>query len=108
VALEPAASPVLSGGTVGPHKIQGIGSGFVPAIFDRSTVDEIRQVADRDAWATKVALARREGLLVGISSGANVHVALQIAGTLGPDKRVVTVLCDTGERYFSLDEYFAS
>jgi cysteine synthase A len=106
IALEPVTSPVLSGGPVGPHKIQGIGAGFVPAIFDRAAVDEVRQVADRDAWETKVALARREGLLVGISSGANVHVALEIAKTLGPDKRVVTVLCDTGERYFSLDEYF--
>jgi cysteine synthase A len=107
VAVEPATSAVLSGGPVGPHKIQGIGAGFVPQILDRRVIDEVRQIADRDAYDTKVVLAKKEGLLVGISAGANAFVACQVARELGPGKRVVTVLCDTGERYFSLDEYFA-
>jgi cysteine synthase A len=107
VAVEPTTSAVLSGGAVGPHKIQGIGAGFVPDILDRKVIDEVRRVADREAFEMKVRLAKEEGLLVGISSGANVFVALQVARELGPKKRVVTVLADTGERYFSLDEYFA-
>ena len=106
IAVEPAASPVLSGGVAGPHKIQGIGAGFVPANFDRKVVHEVRRVDDRDAYRTKVALARQEGLLVGISAGANAFTALAVARELGPGKRVVTVMCDTGERYFSLDGYF--
>jgi cysteine synthase A len=105
-AVEPEASPVLSGGEPGPTKIQGIGAGFVPRNFDGKVVDEIRQVKDRDAHAMKVRLAREEGLLVGISAGANVCAALDFARELGAGKQVVTVLCDTGERYFSLDEYF--
>jgi cysteine synthase A len=107
VAVEPAGSPVLAGGPAGPHKIQGIGAGFVPEVLNRSIVDEVVAVADRDAYETKVDLARREGLLVGISAGAAVFVALQVAKRLGPGKTVVTILPDTGERYFSLDEYFA-
>jgi cysteine synthase A len=106
VAVEPATSAVLSGGPPGPSKIQGIGAGFVPEVLNRSLIDEIRTVTDREAYDTKVALARREGLLVGISAGAAVHVAAKIARELGPGKIVVTVLPDTGERYFSLDEYF--
>jgi cysteine synthase A len=78
----------------------------VPQNYRASVVDEIRTVTDRDAYDTKVALAKREGLLVGISAGANVHVALGLARELGEGSTVVTVLCDTGERYFSLDEYF--
>ncbi len=107
VAVEPAASPVLSGGEPGPSKIQGIGAGFVPKTFDRNVVDEIITVSDNDAYQTKKRLAREEGLLVGISAGANVFVASQIAAKLPPTQCVVTVLCDTGERYFSLDEYFS-
>ncbi len=107
IGVEPTGSQVLAGAPPGPHKIQGIGAGFVPEVLNRAIIDEIRHVSDRDAYDTKVALARKEGLLVGISAGAAVHVALQIARELGPGKRVVTVLCDTGERYFSLDEYFA-
>jgi cysteine synthase A len=107
IAVEPATSAVLSGGPVGPHKIQGIGAGFVPSILNRAVIDEIRKISDRDAYETKVRLAKDEGLLVGISSGANAFVACHVAKELGAGKRVVTVMCDTGERYFSLDEYFA-
>lgn len=107
VAVEPTNSPVLSGGEPGPTKIQGIGAGFVPKIYDSTVVDEVRTVDDRQAYDTKVRLAREEGLLVGISAGANIFVAREIAATLGPDAHVVTLLCDTGERYFSLDEYFS-
>jgi cysteine synthase A len=106
IAVEPESSPVLAGGEAGPTKIQGIGAGFVPKNFDRTVVDEIRSVSDRDAYLMKLRLAKEEGLLVGISAGANVVVASQIAKELGPGTNVVTFLCDTGERYFSLDEYF--
>jgi len=106
IAVEPEASPVLAGGDPGPTKIQGIGAGFVPANYHTAVVDEVRHVADRDAYEMKTRLAKEEGLLVGISAGANVRVAAQLAKELGPGKTVVTVLCDTGERYFSLDEYF--
>jgi cysteine synthase A len=107
IAIEPATSAVLSGGPVGPHKIQGIGAGFVPSILNRNVIHEVQRVSDRDAYETKVKLAKEEGLLVGISSGANAFMACQVAKTLGAGKRVVTVMADTGERYFSLDEYFA-
>ena len=115
VAVEPEASPVLQGGVPGPSKIQGIGAGFVPANFDRSVVDEIRGVGDRVAWEMKLRLAREEGLLVGISAGANVAVAVDVARELRDAARpgasrepnVVTLLCDTGERYFSLEAHFA-
>ncbi len=106
IAVEPEQSPVLSGGEPGPTKIQGIGAGFVPKNYEAGAVDEIRLVQDREAYLMKGRLAREEGLLVGISAGANAHVAANVARELGPGKNVVTVLCDTGERYFSLDEYF--
>jgi cysteine synthase A len=106
VAVEPEASATLSKGERGPSRIQGIGAGFVPGAYDAASVDEVRTVSDRAAYDTKVALARQEGLLVGVSAGANVRVALDVARELGPEALVVTVLCDTGERYFSLDEYF--
>lgn len=106
VAVEPASCATLSRGERGPTKIQGLAAGFVPANYHPAVVDEVRTVADGDAWRAKVALARREGLLVGISAGAAVHVALEVARELGPGKNVVTVLPDTGERYFSLEEYF--
>jgi cysteine synthase A len=106
IAVEPESSPVLSGGEAGPTKIQGIGAGFVPGNFHRDVVDEIRTVSDRDAYDMKLRLAREEGLLVGISAGANLTVALQLATELGAGANIVTMLCDTGERYFSLDEYF--
>ncbi|HEY8078865.1 MAG TPA: cysteine synthase A [Labilithrix sp.] len=107
VALEPDACATISRGERGPTKIQGLAAGFVPRNYDPSVVDEVRTVADDDAWRTKVLLARREGLLVGISAGANVFAALAVARELGEGKNVVTVLPDTGERYFSLEDYFA-
>lgn len=106
IAVEPAASPVLSGGEAGAHRIQGIGAGFVPDILNRQIIDEIRTVRDHEAHQMAKRLAKEEGLLCGISSGAAVCVALQVAHQLGRGKRVVTVLPDTGERYFSLEEYF--
>ncbi|HSN85015.1 MAG TPA: cysteine synthase A [Polyangiales bacterium] len=106
VAVEPAASPVLLGGPPGPSKIQGLNAGFIPDNYDADVVDTIIGVADQDAWDMKLALATQEGLLLGISAGANVWAAREVARELGPGKNVVTVLCDTGERYFSLGEYF--
>jgi cysteine synthase len=106
VGVEPARSAVISGAPAGPHKIQGIGAGFVPENLHREVLTELRTIEDRDAYDMARRLAREEGMLVGISAGANVFIAAQVARELGPGKRVVTVLCDTGERYFSLDEYF--
>ncbi|MGB5286529.1 MAG: pyridoxal-phosphate dependent enzyme, partial [Polyangiales bacterium] len=105
-AVEPAASPVLIGGAPGPTKIQGLNAGFIPDNYHPDVVDQVIGVSDQDAWDTKLALAKREGLLLGISAGANVWAAIEVAKQLGPDKTVVTILCDTGERYFSLGEYF--
>jgi cysteine synthase len=102
VAVEPARSPVLSGGKARVHGIQGIGASFVPGILNRAVIDEIVQVKDEDAMATALRLAREEGLLVGISAGANVWAALRVAERLGAARTVVTVLCDTGERYLSV------
>jgi cysteine synthase A len=103
VAVEPAASPVLSGGKAGPHKIQGIGAGFVPDVLDRSVVDEVIAVSDDDALDTAELCARSEGLLVGFSAGAAIHAALQVAGRPEMEgKRVVTIVPDSGERYMSL------
>jgi cysteine synthase A len=106
IAVEPESCPTISRGTRGPTKIQGLAAGFVPKNYHPAVVDEVRTVTDADAWSTKVSLARKEGLLVGISAGAAVHVALEVARELGEGKNVVTVLPDTGERYFSLEEYF--
>jgi cysteine synthase A len=106
IGVEPESCATLSRGERGPSKIQGIGAGFVPPNYDSSVVSEVRTVRDERAWETKVRLAREEGLLVGISAGANVAIALEVARELGPGKRVATVLCDTGERYFSLASHF--
>ncbi len=103
VAVEPASSPVLSGGQPGPHKIQGIGAGFVPEVLDRSVIDEVIAVGDEEALETARLAAREEGVLAGISAGANLAAALQVAAR--PEmagKRVVTIVCDSGERYVSL------
>jgi cysteine synthase A len=103
VAVEPATSPVLSGGAPGPHKIQGIGAGFVPEVLDRSVIDEVIQVDDEDALETARLVAHREGVLAGISAGANVRAALEVAARPQMEgKRVVTIVCDSGERYVSL------
>lgn len=106
VAVEPESCATISRGERGPSKIQGIAAGFVPKNYDPSAPHEVRTISDERAYRTKRELARQEGLLVGISAGANVAVALDLAQELGEDANVVTVLCDTGERYFSLDEYF--
>jgi cysteine synthase len=106
IAVEPSGSPVLSGGDPGPHKIQGIGAGFVPKVLNRSILDGVVTVTDDQAYQTAKLLAKREGLLVGISSGANVFAAQKVAQELGLGKNVVTILCDTGERYISIEKYF--
>jgi cysteine synthase len=103
VAVEPAASPVLSGGAPGPHKIQGIGAGFVPEVLDRSVIDEVIAVGDEEALEMARLVAREEGILAGISAGANISAALAVAGRPQlAGKRVVTIVCDSGERYMSL------
>jgi cysteine synthase A len=102
VAVEPERAPVLQGGRAGIHGIQGIGASFVPGVLNREAYDEIMSVRDEDAFEMTKRLTREEGLLVGISSGANVWAALKVARELGPGKRVVTMLCDTGERYLTV------
>ncbi len=104
-AVEPSDSPVLSGGDPGPHKIQGIGAGFVPDVLDTSVYQDIITISNDEATQMARRLAREEGVFVGISAGANVFAALQLAKKLGPGKNVVTVLCDTGERYLSTGIY---
>lgn len=105
VAVEPADSPVLSGGDPGPHKLQGIGAGFVPDILDTTIYDEVQQVSNDDAIAMARRLARERGIFVGISAGANVLIAQKVAKTMRTDQNVVTILCDTGERYLSTGIY---
>ena len=105
VAVEPAESPVLSGGLPGPHKIEGVGIGYTPPLWDPSLVDEIVPVATADAKAMARRLAREEALFAGTSSGANVVAALRVAERLGPDATVVTLMCDSGLKYVSTDVY---
>ncbi len=106
VAVEPKDSPVLSGGEPGPHKIQGIGAGFVPDVLNVDLIDEIVQVSNEDAMTTARLLACKEGILSGISGGANVWAAIQVAQRPGNEgKTVVTFVCDTGERYISTELY---
>src|SRR5581483_12377466 len=98
VAVEPARSPVLAGGRPRPHAIQGIGASFVPSVLDRALIDELRAVTDEEACQMALRLTREEGLLCGVSAGANVQAAASVAARLPADQVVVTVLPDTGER----------
>ncbi len=108
IAVEPKGSPVLSGGSPGPHMIQGIGAGFVPQVLNRAVIDEIVTVSDEQAYDTSKRLAREEGLSVGISAGAACWGALKIAKELGAGKTVVVIFPDLGERYLSLQPFFES
>lgn len=103
VAVEPEASPVLSGGKPGPHKIQGIGAGFIPKVLNMEVIDEIIKVSNENAFEYAREIAKKEGILVGISSGAALYAAVQKAKELGKGKRVVVLLPDTGERYLSTE-----
>ncbi len=106
IAVEPSTSPVISGENPGPHKIQGIGAGFIPSILNTEIIDEIIKVDDDDAFSTSRELAKTDGLLVGISSGANIWAATQVASRAeNKGKVIVTILCDTGERYLSTSLY---
>jgi len=106
VGVEPFDSPVLSGGKPGPHKIQGIGAGFVPDVLEKSLIDEIFKVKNEEAIETAKRLAREEGIMAGISSGANVFAAIEIAKRPeNKNKVIVTIICDTGERYLSTDMF---
>jgi cysteine synthase len=107
VGVEPESCATISKGEVGPTKIQGLAAGFIPGNFDKAVPHEVLTVSDRDAYRTKFELSRA-GILVGISAGAAVHAALRVARELPPTANVVVILPDTGERYFSLDEYFES
>ena len=103
IAVEPSRSPVLSGGYSRPHGIQGIGASFVPGVLNRNVIDEIITVNDDDAFKMSGRLIKEEGILAGISSGANVFAAKAVARKIGADKRVLTIVCDTGERYLSVN-----
>ncbi len=103
IAVEPANSPVISGGDPGPHKIQGIGAGFIPAILDTELIDEIYKITDEEAMETARQAARKEGILIGISSGAALAAALKIAQKAGKGKTIVAIAPDTGERYLSTE-----
>ena len=105
VAVEPEKSPVLSGGEPGPHKIQGIGAGFTPDIYDSSVVDEIIKISDEEAFEIAKLMAKEEGILVGISTGANIAAAIKIAKKVGKGKKIVTVAPDGGEKYISMGIY---
>jgi cysteine synthase A len=107
IAVEPEASPVLSGGLPGYHKIQGIGAGFIPSVLDTAIYDEIIKISDEEAANYTRRLAREEGILVGISSGATCAAAIQVARRLGKDATVLTILADAGERYLTTDLFHA-
>jgi cysteine synthase A len=105
VAVEPGESPVLRGGAAGPHKIEGVGIGYTPPLWDPSLVDDILPVPTEEAKAMTRRLAREEGLFAGTSSGANVVAAIQVAQRLGPGATVVTLMADSGLKYLSTDVY---
>ncbi|MHC4640326.1 MAG: cysteine synthase A [Planctomycetota bacterium] len=106
IAVEPQDSPVLSGGKPGPHKIQGIGAGFIPKVLNTDLIDEIIQVSNQDAMEMARQLAAKEGMLAGISAGANVWAAVQVSNRKEAEgKTIVTIICDTGERYISTELY---
>lgn len=105
VAVEPHNSPVISGGKAAPHKIQGIGAGFVPEVYERDVVDEVMTITDEESYEYARRFGSEEGILVGISSGANIAAAIKIAKKLGKDKKVVTVAPDGGEKYISTGLY---
>jgi len=105
VAIEPSLSPVLTGGDAGPHMIQGIGAGFIPEVLDQAIYDQVMAVSDDNAIKTTRALVRQEGLFCGISSGANVYAAAKLADQMDDGQNVVTIICDTGERYLSTGIY---
>jgi len=106
IAVEPADSAVISGKKAGPHRIQGIGAGFIPQVLNRNIIDRVITVTDEDAFAVSKRLAQEEGLFMGISAGAATHAALIVAKELGRGKTVVVILPDTGERYFSIQQQF--
>ena len=106
IGVEPAASPVLSGGEPGPHQIQGIGAGFIPAVLNRAIIDEVMPVSDSDAYEVSKALSREEGMAAGISAGAAVSAALEVARRMSPEENVVVVIPDGWERYYSLEQHF--
>jgi cysteine synthase A len=106
IGVEPENSAVLSGGYAGPHKIQGIGAGFVPKVLNLDIIDQIIAVSDADAFENSRRLSKEEGIFAGISAGAATSAALQVASELGSGKTVVVLLPDTGERYFSMEPYF--
>lgn len=105
IAVEPEKSPVISGGQPGPHKIQGIGAGFIPDIYVKEVVDKIISVTEEEAFETARLVAKKEGILIGISSGANVAIALKLANELGKGKKIVTIAPDGGEKYISMGLY---
>jgi len=105
VGVEPAKSPVISGGQPGPHKIQGIGAGFVTDLYNQNVVDQIMTIEDEEAFEFANRLAREEGLFLGISAAANVAAAIKIAAELGPDAKVLTVAPDSGDKYLSMNVF---
>lgn len=105
VGVEPANSPILSGGQHTPHKIQGIGAGFIPGTYDGSVVDEIITISDEEAMAATVEVSTKLGILIGISTGANVAAARKLADRHGADKKILTIAPDGGEKYFSMIKY---
>ena len=106
IAVEPETCAVLSGKEPGPHRIQGIGAGFIPNVLKLDLIDEIKMVSDQDAYDFSKALSKEEGILAGISSGASTCVALSIASQMSKEENVVVMLPDSAERYYSLEPYF--